>query len=146
MGRVDEQSERLVHELTLLNLKGFDLCATITGALLQAPLHEEQIMALGIVPDDLDSATKDFADPKVELEKEKAAREMTQDEDDMLTWGVKDIKIFVDKFAAQVPILEEKVKHIENKVIDGLNEVRAKELNLDNQGKGRLQEAICPTD
>jgi hypothetical protein len=36
--------------------------------------------------------------------------------------------IFADKFAAQIPILEEKVKHLGNKVVDGLTEVRSKEL------------------
>jgi hypothetical protein len=30
-------------------------------------------MALGVVPSDLDSATKDFADLKAELDKERAA-------------------------------------------------------------------------
>jgi hypothetical protein len=31
-------------------------------------------MALGVIPDDLDSATKAFADLKAELDKEKTAR------------------------------------------------------------------------
>jgi hypothetical protein len=31
---------RLVHELTLLNLRGSKLCMTITSTLSQAPLHE----------------------------------------------------------------------------------------------------------
>jgi uncharacterized coiled-coil protein SlyX len=76
-------------------------------------------MALGIVPGDLDSAAKAFADLKAELEKEKATQEMAQTEVDTLTQAVKDLKIFADKFVAQVPILEEKVKHLESKVIDG---------------------------
>jgi hypothetical protein len=38
------------------------------------------------------------------------------------------LKILADKFAAQIPTLEDKVKHLENKVVDGLNEVRAREL------------------
>jgi hypothetical protein len=42
------------------------------------------------------------------------------------------LKISVDKFAAQIPILEDKVKHLENKVVDGLNEVRAQELCLEH--------------
>jgi hypothetical protein len=49
----------------------------------------------------------------------------------MLTQVVKDLKISADKFSAQMPILEEKVKHLENKVVDGLNEVRARELYLE---------------
>jgi hypothetical protein len=37
----------------------------------------EHLMALGMVPGDLDSTAKAFANLKVELEKEKAARETT---------------------------------------------------------------------
>jgi chromosome segregation ATPase len=92
-------------------------------------------MALGIVPGDLDSAAKAFADLKVELEKEKATREMAQAEVDTLTRAVNDLKILANKFAAQVPILAEKVKHLENKVIDVLNEAKAKELDLEHMTK-----------
>jgi uncharacterized protein YktB (UPF0637 family) len=53
----------------------------------------------------------------------------------MLTQVVKDLKISADKFSAQMPILEEKVKHLENKVVDGLNEVRARELYLERTTK-----------
>jgi hypothetical protein len=52
-----------------------------------------------------------------------------------LTRAVKDLKIFADKFAAQILDLEEKVKHLENKLIDGLNEIRAKELYLERTTK-----------
>jgi hypothetical protein len=52
-----------------------------------------------------------------------------------LTRAVKDLKIYADKFAAQIPILDEKVKHLENKVVDGLNEVRARELCLERTTK-----------
>jgi hypothetical protein len=52
-----------------------------------------------------------------------------------LTQAVKDLKIYADKFAAQIPILDEKVKHLENKVVDGLNEVRARELCLERTTK-----------
>jgi hypothetical protein len=43
----------------------------------------------------------------------------------MLARAVKDLKISADKFAAQIHTLEDKVKHLKNKVVDGLNEVRA---------------------
>jgi hypothetical protein len=43
----------------------------------------------------------------------------------MLTRAVKDLKISTDKLAARIPTLKDKVKHLENKVVDGLNEVRA---------------------
>jgi chromosome segregation ATPase len=95
----------------------------------------EQLIALGIVPGDQDSTTKAFADLKVELEKEKAARDIAQIEVDTLTRAIKDLKISTDNFAAQIPALEEKVKHLENKVIDGLNEVRARELCLERTTK-----------
>jgi chromosome segregation ATPase len=92
-------------------------------------------MARGIVSGDLDSATKSFTDLKAELEREKAARETAHAEFDTLTRVVKDLKISADKFAAQVPILEEKAKYVDNKVIDGLNEIRAKELDLEHTTK-----------
>jgi hypothetical protein len=86
-------------------------------------------MALGIIPGDLDSAAKAFVDLKIELDKEKAARIAAQIKINVLTWAVKDLKISGDKFAARIPSLEDKVKHLENKVVDWLNEVRARELN-----------------
>jgi predicted nucleic acid-binding Zn-ribbon protein len=72
-------------------------------------------MALGIVPDDSDSAAKAFADLKIELNKEKAARKATRIEVDTLTQAVKDLKISADKFAAQIPTLKDKVKHLETR-------------------------------
>jgi cell shape-determining protein MreC len=45
---------------------------------------------------------------------------------------VKDLKISADRFVAQIPTLEDKVKHLKNKVVDGLNEVRAQELCLEH--------------
>jgi hypothetical protein len=41
------------------------------------------------------------------------------------------LKISADRFVGQIPTLEDKVKHLENKVVDGLNEVRARELCLE---------------
>jgi hypothetical protein len=42
------------------------------------------------------------------------------------------LKISANKFAAQISTLEDKVKHLEDKVVDGLNEVRAQELCLEH--------------
>jgi chromosome segregation ATPase len=92
-------------------------------------------MALGIVPGDLDSAAKAFANLKAELEREHAAQEAAQTKVDTLTRAIKDLKISLDKFAAQIHILEEKVKHLENKVVDGLNKVRAREICLERTTK-----------
>jgi predicted nucleic acid-binding Zn-ribbon protein len=94
-------------------------------------VYKEELMALGVVPDDPNSATKAFTDLKLELDKEKATRETSQIEVDTMSWAVKDLKISADKFATKIPTLEEKVKHLENKVVDGLNEVRARELCLE---------------
>jgi hypothetical protein len=41
------------------------------------------------------------------------------------------LKISADIFAAQIPFLEEKVKHLDNKVIDGRNELQERELFLE---------------
>jgi hypothetical protein len=49
----------------------------------------------------------------------------------VLSQAVKDLKISADRFATQIPTLEDKVKHLENEVVDGLNEVRAWELCLE---------------
>jgi hypothetical protein len=88
-------------------------------------------MALGIVPDEPDSATKAFAGLKTELDNEKAARKAAQIEVDTLARADKDLKISADKFAAQIPTLEDNVKYLKNKVVDGLNEVRARDLCLE---------------
>jgi hypothetical protein len=60
---------------------------------------------------------------------------MAHVEVDTLTRAVKDLKISADKFITEVPILEEKVKHLDYKVIVGLNEIRAKELDLERTAK-----------
>jgi hypothetical protein len=49
----------------------------------------------------------------------------------VLTRAIKDLKISTDRFAAQIPTLEYKVKHLKNKVVDGLNEIRTRELCLE---------------
>jgi peptidoglycan hydrolase CwlO-like protein len=92
-------------------------------------------MALGIVPDDSNSATKAFADLKTELNNEKAAQKAAQIEVDTLARAVKDLKISADKFATQIPTLGDKVKYLENKVVDGINKVRARELFLEHTAR-----------
>jgi chromosome segregation ATPase len=94
-------------------------------------------MALGVVPDDLDSATKAFAYLKAKLDKERATRIAGQVKIDVLTRAVKDLKISTDRFAAQIPTLEDKIKHLENKVLDGPDEVRAWELCLEHTTRAK---------
>jgi uncharacterized protein YktB (UPF0637 family) len=89
-------------------------------------------MAFGIIPGALDSASKAFADLKADLDEERAARLTTQIEVDVLTRAIRDLKISADRFATKIPTLEDKVKkHLENKVVDGLNNIRARELCLE---------------
>jgi hypothetical protein len=88
-------------------------------------------MALGIIPNDQDSATKAFVDLKIELDEEKAARITGQIEINVLTRAVKVLKISTDRFVAQIPTLERNVKHLEDKVVDEINEVRDRELYLE---------------
>jgi hypothetical protein len=64
-----------------------------------------------------------FADLKADLDEEKAARIMAQIEVDVLSRAVRDLKISTDRFATQILTLEDKVKHLENKVGDRLNEI-----------------------
>jgi hypothetical protein len=62
-------------------------------------VYKDQLMTLGIIPCDPDSAAKAFADLKTELDKEKITRKAAQIEVDMLARAVKDLKISTDKFA-----------------------------------------------
>jgi hypothetical protein len=88
-------------------------------------------MALGIVLGDPDSAIKAFVDLKTDLDKEKAAQITGQIEIDVLARAVKDPKISTNRIATQILTLKDKVKHLEDKDVDGLNEVRARELCLE---------------
>jgi chromosome segregation ATPase len=80
-------------------------------------------MALGINPSTPDMTSKAFADLKANLDEENDARLAAQIEVNVLSRAVKDLKISANRFATQIPTLEDKVKHLENKVVDGLNEV-----------------------
>jgi hypothetical protein len=88
-------------------------------------------MALDIIPGNPDLATKAFADLKVDLDKEKATRLTAQIKVDVLARAVKDLKISANKFDTQIPTLKDNVKHLEKKVVDGLNEVQARKLCLE---------------
>jgi hypothetical protein len=90
----------------------------------------DQLMAFGMILGDLDSAAKAFSALKEALVKEKVARQTAQTEVETLTWVVRDLKFSANDFAAQNPVLEEKVKHLDNKVINGLNGLRAQELSM----------------
>jgi hypothetical protein len=90
--------------------------------------YKSQLMALGVILGDPDSEAKAFTDLKSELDEENAARVAVQIEADMLSRAVRDLRISADRFATHIPTLEDKVKHLEEKVVEGLNEVRVREL------------------
>jgi chromosome segregation ATPase len=95
----------------------------------------EQLLALSVKPGDQDSAAKSLVALKTKLAEEKDAREKVQSENETLARVVDDLKKSADRFAAQIPDLEEKIKHLNNKVLDELTELHAHELNLEHTTK-----------
>jgi predicted nucleic acid-binding Zn-ribbon protein len=94
--------------------------------------YKDQLLAFGIIPNVPGSKAKALADLKADMDEEKAAQVTAQVEADILSWAVHDLKVSADRFASQIPTLEGKVKHIEDKVVEGLKEVRAWELCLEH--------------
>jgi chromosome segregation ATPase len=95
----------------------------------------EQLLALSVKPGDQDSAAKSLVALKTKLAEEKDAREKVQSENETLARVVDDLKKSADRFATQIPDLEEKIKHLNNKVLDELTELHAHELNLEHTTK-----------
>jgi hypothetical protein len=89
-------------------------------------------MALGVSPVAPSSEAATLADLKVQLDEEKAVQVAAQVEADVLSQAVRDLKISGDRFATQIPTLQGKIKQVEDKVVEGLNEVRARELCLES--------------
>jgi CO dehydrogenase/acetyl-CoA synthase delta subunit len=94
--------------------------------------YKDQLLALGVIPGAPGSETQALASLKADLDIEKDARVAAQVEADVLSWAVRDRKVSANKFATQIPILEDKDKHLEDKVMEGLKEVRARELCLEH--------------
>jgi peptidoglycan hydrolase CwlO-like protein len=63
-------------------------------------------------------ATRSLATLESELAEEKVVQEKAQTETETLDRAVEDLKKSADRFAAQIPVLEEKVKHLDNQVLD----------------------------
>jgi predicted nucleic acid-binding Zn-ribbon protein len=68
---------------------------------------------------------------KAELAEEKVTRVNAQAEAEILAGGMEDLKKSADGFVSQVVDLEDKIKHLDNKVIDGLTKLHTKELSLE---------------
>jgi hypothetical protein len=94
-----------------------------------------QLIALSVELGNKDSAAKSFATLKNELAKEKAAQEKKQADAETLSQAVEELKKTAYSLIAQVPSLEEKVRHLDNKVLDSLTELQAKELSLERTTK-----------
>jgi hypothetical protein len=92
---------------------------------------KDQLTTLGITLGAPGSEAKAFIDLKVGLDNEKFARVVAHIEADVLSRAVRDLKVSTDRFATQVPTLEDKVRHLEDKVVEGLKEVRVWELCLE---------------
>jgi chromosome segregation ATPase len=95
----------------------------------------EKLVALDVEPGDHDSTAKSLTALKTELAEEKAAQEKAQAEAETLARAVEGLKTLADRFTSQIPNLEDKIKHLDNKVLDGLIELCAKELNLERTTK-----------
>jgi chromosome segregation ATPase len=94
-----------------------------------------QLTPLDVEPGDQDSTAKSLASLKDELVAEKTTCEMAQVEAETLTRVVEELKKTANQFAAQVPSLEEKVKYLDNKIIDLLTELCTRELCLERMIK-----------
>jgi hypothetical protein len=95
----------------------------------------EQLMALDVEPADQDLVTKSLATLKVELVEEKATREKAQTKAETLARVVENLKKIGNRFAAQIPVLEEKVKHLDSNVLDTLTEAHTNELSFERVTK-----------
>jgi predicted nucleic acid-binding Zn-ribbon protein len=84
----------------------------------------EQLTTLSVDPGDKDTAARYLASLKSKLVDEKAARKEAKDEVQSLARACAGLKKTADKFAAQVSELEQKV-------LDGLTKLCAKELSLE---------------
>jgi hypothetical protein len=72
---------------------------------------------------------------KADLDVEKATQVTTQVEADVLSQAVRDLKVSADRFATQIPTLKDWVKLLKDKVVEGLKEVRARELCLERTSR-----------
>jgi chromosome segregation ATPase len=81
------------------------------------------------------SATKSLAAQKFELAEEKATQQKAQTEAETLTQAVGELEKMADGFAVQIHVLEDKVKYLDNKVLNGVAEISAKELGLEQTTK-----------
>jgi seryl-tRNA synthetase len=90
----------------------------------------EQLVALDIEHRDQDSAVKSLATLKNELAEKKLTQEKAQIDAETLTRVVEELKKTTDQVVVWVPSLEDQVKQLDNKILDLLTELQARELYL----------------
>jgi hypothetical protein len=108
--------------------------------------YKDQLLALGVTPGSPASKTQALASLKADPNRKKASRVLAQVEADILSWAVCDLKVSADSFTTQIPILEDKVKHLEDKVVEGLKEVRTPSTlpGVNHSSKRQLPEGSRP--
>jgi hypothetical protein len=93
--------------------------------------YKDQLLALWVTPAAPGSEEMTLANLKRALDEERATRVTAQVEADVHSQAVRDLKVSADRFASQIPTLEDKVMHLEDKVVEGLKELTARELCLE---------------
>jgi hypothetical protein len=76
----------------------------------------EQHTTLDVEHGDQDSAAMSLAALKAELVEEKTVCEKAQAEAETLTRAIEDLKKTTNQFVVQVSSMEDKVKHLDNKI------------------------------
>jgi hypothetical protein len=66
--------------------------------------YQDKLLALGVTPGAPGSENQALASLKADLDTEKAAQVIAQVEADVLSQ--RDLKVFADKFATQIPLLK----------------------------------------
>jgi hypothetical protein len=90
----------------------------------------EQLVALDIEHRDQDSTVKSLATLKNELAEKKLTQEKAQIDAETLTRVVEELKKTTYQVVVWVPSLEDQVKQLDNKILDLLTELQARELYL----------------
>jgi hypothetical protein len=93
--------------------------------------YKDQLLDLGVTPGAPGSEAMTLANPKAAPDEEETTRVMAQVQADVLSRALHDRKVSANRFASKIPTLEDRVKNLEDKVVEGLKELRARLLYLE---------------
>jgi hypothetical protein len=93
--------------------------------------YKDQLLDLGVTPGAPGSEAMTLANPKAAPDEEETTRVMAQVQADVLSRSLHDRKVSANRFASKIPTLEDRVKNLEDKVVEGLKELRARLLYLE---------------